>query len=318
MNDPSQPEDPNIDWDSANKEAIQDQLKAVTASQEALLQQKLKELEDKYEAEKKQAQEESQKKMDEQMKQVEEKKLEMQKEFEEKMKQVQEKGGSEEEVKRLQDELKKQKEEAEKTVKKAEEEMKKEVDEETKKQKKMKEQQEFKIRNMKELEEKLAQTIPKINEVNEMCLQLNRLNYLYTPTIVTEVVDGQMKSKVCIKIFPDHSQNFFNQVDNGEFMDKYYLIQEKFQNYQYDIEHNELVKPEDNTDEDSRVFGIAIKNDWIQIGQAHLYTDSIAHLLDTQNDQTPLIDNKGNINGIINEFISNFRGIEIFSNSKIH
>jgi pSer/pThr/pTyr-binding forkhead associated (FHA) protein len=313
VNDPAQPEDPNTTWDMANKEAIQDQLKAVTATQDTLMQQKLKELEDKFELEKKKAAEEAQKKLEEQMKLAEEKKLEMQKEFEEKMKQIEEKGGSEEEKKKLQEDMQKNAEENENAIKKVEENAKKEVDEEEKRVKKLKEQQEFKIKNQKELEERLAQTIPKINEVNEMCLQLNRLSYLYSPTIVTEVQEGQLKSKVCIKIFPDHAQAFFNQVDMNDFMEKYYLIQEKFQNFQYDIEHNELGKSEDNTDDDPKIFGIAIKNDWTQIGQAHIYTDSIAHLLDTQNDQTPLIDNKGNINGelrysIVPKFLEN--GVE--------
>lgn len=221
----------------------------------------------------------------------------MEQEFAEKMKQVQAKGGSEAEVKKLEEELEQKKAEAENSIKVTEEKIQKQADEEARKQKKLKEQEELKIKNQKELEEKLAQTIPKINEVNEMCLQLGRLNYLFTPTIVTEVQDGQMRSKVNVKIFPDHSQPFFNLVDMNEFMDKYYLVQEKFQNYQYDLEHSETGKVEDTAEDDPRVFGIGIRNDWILIGQAHIYTDSIAHLLDTPNDQTPLIDNKGNING---------------------
>jgi len=300
VNDPSQPENNAIDWDYANKEVIQDQLKAMTADQEAKLQQKLKEMEEKYsqiEADRLKAEEEAKKKIEEQMKAVEEKRVQMEKEYEEKMKTLQEKGGNEAEVKKLQEEMENAKIEAEQDLKKTEETIKKQADEEAKKHKRMKELEEQKIRNQKELEEKLAQAIPKINELNEICLQLGRLNYLYSPAIVTEVVDGQMKSKVCIKIFPDHSQSFFNQVDMGEFMDKYYLVQEKFQNYQYDLEHSELGKVEDNTDDDPRIFGIAIKNDWTLIGQAHIYTDSIAHLLDTPADQTPLIDNKGNVNG---------------------
>ena len=168
---------------------------------------------------------------------------------------------------------------------------------ELKKQKRLKEQAEFRLRNQKEIEERLTQVIPKINEVNEICLQLGRLNYLYSPTIVTDIEGNQMKSKICVKIYPDHTQNFFNQVDINEFMEKYYLIQEKFQNYQYDIEHNELGKIEENEEDNSSTFGIEIKKNWILIGQAHIYTDLIANLLENLNDQTPLIDNKGSMNG---------------------
>eukprot|EP01022_Parablepharisma_sp_SALTPOND_P016704 TRINITY_DN250_c0_g1_i1.p6 TRINITY_DN250_c0_g1~~TRINITY_DN250_c0_g1_i1.p6 ORF type:complete len:390 (-),score=89.51 TRINITY_DN250_c0_g1_i1:1625-2794(-) len=318
VNDPSQPENNSIDWDYANKEVIQDQLKAMTSDQEALLQKKLKEMEEKYEAERKKAEEEAKKKLEEQMKEVEEKRLAMEKEYEEKMKQVQEKGGSDDEVKKLQEEMEKMKAEAEKSIKATEENLQKQADEEAKRQKKIKEQEEFKLRNQKELEERLAQVIPKINEVNEICLQLGRLNYLYSPTIVTDVQGGQMRSKICVKIFPDHSQSFFNQVDMDEFMDKYYLVQEKFQNYQYDLEHSELGKVEDTTDDDPKIFGIAIKNDWILIGQAHIYTDSIAHLLETLNDQTPLIDNKGNTNGTSSSLQQpNKRRVKVLSSSQV-
>jgi pSer/pThr/pTyr-binding forkhead associated (FHA) protein len=132
VNDPSQPEDPTYTWDMANKEAIQDQLKAVTASQEALMQQKLKELEDKYEAEKKKSAEDAQRNFEEQLKLAEDKKIEMQKEYEEKMKQLQDKGASEEEMKKLQDDLVKQKAESEQQIKNAEEESKKQAEEEMK------------------------------------------------------------------------------------------------------------------------------------------------------------------------------------------
>ena len=298
VNDPSQPENNSIDWDYASKEVISDQLKAITEKQDEILQNKMKELEEKFEAERKKREEETQAKIEAQLKEVEQKRLDMEKEYEEKMQQIKDKGGDADEVEKLKEELEKKKAETESNIKETEAEIQKQADEEAKKLKKLKEQEELKIKTQKELEEKLAQAIPKINEVNEMCLQLGRLNYLYSPTIDIQFQDGQPRSKVCVKIFPDHSQGFFNLSELNEFMDKYYLIQEKFQNYQYDIEHSELGKVEDNTDEDPRIFGIGIKNDWILVGQAHIYTDSIGHLLVTQDDQTPLIDNKGNINGI--------------------
>eukprot|EP00826_Nyctotherus_ovalis_P052972 TRINITY_DN6807_c0_g1_i4.p1 TRINITY_DN6807_c0_g1~~TRINITY_DN6807_c0_g1_i4.p1 ORF type:complete len:388 (+),score=71.63 TRINITY_DN6807_c0_g1_i4:115-1278(+) len=207
------------------------------------------------------------------------------------------------------------KEKGDQALKAAKEDIQKKNAKELNKKKKLKDQAEFRMKNQKEIEEKLAQVIPKINEVNEMCLQLGRLDYLYSPTIVTEIEGNQMKSKVCIKIYPDHSQSFFNQVDTSEFMEKYYLIQERFQNYQYDVEHNELGKVEDTAEDDTVTFGIAIRNDWILIGQAHVYTDSIANLLETQNDHTPLIDSKGNLNG---KFCVIGRCVEVLDNTEVH
>jgi len=291
LNDPSNQENSSIDWDYANKEVIQDQLNAITSNQDELLQAKLKEMEEKYEAERKVADEEAKKL-------IEERRLELEKEYKEKMEQLQKQGGSEGELKKLKEEMKKKGEAVE-------EDIQKKSAKELNKKKKMRDQTESRMKNQKELEEKLAQAIPKINEVNEMCLQLGKLDYFYSPTIVTDIEGNQMKSRVCIKIYPDHSQSFFNQVDLNEFMDKYYLIQERFQNYQYDIEHSELGTVEDDENADDTVtFGIAIKNNWILIGQAHIYTDSIGNLLETQDDFTPLIDSKGNLNG---KFVCNLK-----------
>lgn len=287
FNDPSMPENSTIDWDYANKEVIQDQLKAITSDQDEVLRAKLKEMEEKYESERRNAEEEAKKL-------VEERRLALEKEYQDKIEKLQSQGGSEGEVKKLQQEMK---EKGDQAVKAVEEDIQKKNAKELNRKKKLKDQAEFRMKNQKEIEEKLAQVIPKINEVNEMCLQLGRLDYLYSPTIVTEIEGNQMKSKVCVKIYPDHSQNFFNQVDMNEFMEKYYLIQERFQNYEYDVEHNEVGKVEDTGEDDTVTFGIAIRNDWVLIGQAHIYTDSIANLLETLNDHTPLIDSKGNLNG---------------------
>lgn len=298
FNDPSQSEDPSINWEYANNEVVGDQVKAMTSEQDAILQQKLKELEEKYEADKKKSEEEVKTKMQEKLKEIEAKRATLSKQYEERLQQLIDKGGSEEEIAQLKEEMEKVKSEQIENVKELKEGMEKNANRALKKQQEMKEQAEYRIKAQKELEQDLAQAIPRINEVNEMCLQLGKLDYLYMPTIITEVQGNKMRPKICVKIFPDHlQQSVFNQVDLNEFLEKYYMIQEKFQNYQYDVEHNEFIKFEDTKDDDENTFGVGIKNDWKFIGQAHIYTDLIANLLDVKEDYTPLIDNKGNIRG---------------------
>eukprot|EP00826_Nyctotherus_ovalis_P037080 TRINITY_DN3356_c0_g5_i2.p1 TRINITY_DN3356_c0_g5~~TRINITY_DN3356_c0_g5_i2.p1 ORF type:complete len:371 (-),score=152.88 TRINITY_DN3356_c0_g5_i2:724-1836(-) len=298
FNDPSQAEDGEIDWEYANNEVVKDQVKAMTSEQDEILQQKVRELEEKYEADKKRAEEEAKAQMQEKLKTIEEKRAVLGKQYEERLQQLIDKGGSEEEIAQLKEEMEKVKSEQNESIKEFEEGIQKTASRALKEQQEMKEQAEFRLKAQKELEESLAQVIPKINEVNEMCLQLGKLDYLYMPTIITEVHGKKMKPKICVKIFPDHlHQDIFNQVDLNEFIEKYYMIQEKFQNYQYDLEHNESIAFEENKEEDENVFGVGIRHDWQFIGQAHIYTDLIANLLDVKEDFTPLIDNKGNIKG---------------------
>eukprot|EP00826_Nyctotherus_ovalis_P037081 TRINITY_DN3356_c0_g6_i2.p1 TRINITY_DN3356_c0_g6~~TRINITY_DN3356_c0_g6_i2.p1 ORF type:complete len:535 (+),score=200.04 TRINITY_DN3356_c0_g6_i2:1735-3339(+) len=298
FNDPSKPENESIDWEYANNEVVEDQVKAMTAEQDGILQQKLKELEEKFAVDKAKAEEEAKAKIEEKLKAIEEKRVQLGRQYEERLQQLIARGGSEEEIAQLKQEMEKVKAEQTEGLKELTEDMQKKIDRNLKKQLEAKDQAEFRLKVQKEVEQSLAQTIPKINEVNEMCLQLGKLDYLYMPTIVTEVDGAKLKPKVCVKIFPDHlRQGTFNQVDVNEFLDKYYMIQEKFQNYQYDVEHNEFIKFEDNKEEDENVFGVGIKSDWRFIGQAHIYTDLIANLLDVKEDFTPLIDDKGNIRG---------------------
>lgn len=70
----------------------------------------------------------------------------------------------------------------------------------------------------------------------------------------------------------------------------------------------------DNRDEDMRIFFGSLK-DYHMIGQCFIYLDSLANLLETINDGTPIIDTKGNINGklfysIIPRLSNNDEGME--------
>jgi len=293
LKNPNEPEDMSIDWEYANKEIFKDQVKALTSGQEEKLQEKIKEMEEKYEAERKIAEENAQKKMEQELKSIEEKYLE----YEEKLKEMKERGGDDIELRQLEEEIQKMEAEKSEGMKTIEKNIQKETERELQKQQRMREQAELRLQEQKVLEEDLALVIPKINEVNEICLQLGRLNYLYVPSILTEVKGNQVKSRICVKIYPDHEQDIYNETEISEFLNKYYLIQEKFQDYQYDLENNEVKEEEVNMDEEVKVFGVDIKNDWVHIGLAHIYTDTIGNLLTSNKEQTPVLNNKGKVVG---------------------
>lgn len=289
LKDPSKPEDASIDWEYANKEVFKDQVKALTSNQEEKLQAKLKEMEEKYETERRQIEESARLKVEEEMRRAEERYCE----YEQKVKELQEKGGDDIELKKLEEEMRKMRVERKEGMKVVEEKISEKAERELQRQSKAREQAQFKLQEQKNLEEELAFVIPKINEVNEICMQLGRLDYLYVPSIITDIKGNQVKSRICVKIYPDHEQEFYNQVELSEFTGKYYLIQEKFQNHQYDLEHSDKSLEEESTEDEVKIFGIDIKSDWIPIGLAHIYTDSLANLLSSNNEQTPLLDNKG-------------------------
>ena len=299
FNDPSQIEDTSVDFNYARDEATKSDVLAITAEQDAILKAKLKEIEEKIDEDRKKAEEKAKTEMEIQLKSMEEKRSTLERQYVNKLKALRAAGGDEAEVRKLKQEMEKMNSNHTKNIKEIEQGMNRKTDEAKRKERLMREQTEFRIRNQKELEERLADIIPKINEVNEMCVQLNRFHYLYTPTIVTEMYGKQIKSNIYIKIYPDHrKQNIYNQVDVGEFIDKlYYSIQDKFERKQYDLEHEEFNEADENNEEDFNIFGVSITNDWKFIGQALIYTDVLGNLLETINDQTPIIDNTGITNG---------------------
>ena len=300
--DPQKPLNEEMDWEYASHEVHKDQIEAVQGDQDEETKKKLKELEEALALEKANAEE----RLKEQMAVMEEQRIKMEEEMKDKEKQMREElganTGSEEykaKLKEMEETLENQKQEAETSLKSQEDKLKKEAKVEDDKQKRKLQNEEFRIRQQKYLEEKLGQAIPKINEVTEICLQMGRLNYMYTPYLTTDIKDGEKISKVCVKVYPDQNQDFFNLLDFEEFTEKYYLIKEKFENYMYDLDNaTNIADVEDDTEDDPNVFGIGIRNEHQLIGQAHIYLDSLANLLETTNDQTPLIDNRGASNGI--------------------
>eukprot|EP00826_Nyctotherus_ovalis_P002888 TRINITY_DN10581_c0_g1_i5.p1 TRINITY_DN10581_c0_g1~~TRINITY_DN10581_c0_g1_i5.p1 ORF type:complete len:252 (-),score=74.58 TRINITY_DN10581_c0_g1_i5:391-1146(-) len=151
----------------------------------------------------------------------------------------------------------------------------------------------FDIKGKQQLEQELAQLIPKINEVNAVCQQLGKVRFYYYPTVLVKSKVKPMEYAVFVRLYTNRAQNLFKRVSIEDFIEKYYVIKEKFESY---LEGSE-VKAKESVAEEIRIFGPKVKVEWKLIGQANIYTDSIANLLDIQNEQTPAIDSNGNVNG---------------------
>jgi len=73
------------------------------------------------------------------------------------------------------------------------------------------------------------------------------------------------------------------------------MIKEKFEAHEELSAQGKLAQ--ENFDDDAKIFGVLLKNDWNCIGTAYIYLEALGNLLEIKNDCTPLIDNKGVKNG---------------------
>lgn len=109
----------------------------------------------------------------------------------------------------------------------------------------------------------------KTSEVNDICSQLGRYTYFYEPSVVTTVnSEGRSEPKVVCKAYPDRSKAFHNVLSEDVFEDKYYLIKEKWESYQYDND-NQTVTNNDNMnfeaaigEDEPEVFGLQVDHKW--------------------------------------------------------
>lgn len=103
---------------------------------------------------------------------------------------------------------------------------------------------------------------------------MGRISYNYEPKIISEVLpSGQTIPKLVVKAYPDKDKDFYNQLSFEEFEDKVYMIREKWENMQYDIEHGE-VNPDIELEADEKeaeVFGLSISNDDKIIGNVYIF-----------------------------------------------
>lgn len=53
----------------------------------------------------------------------------------------------------------------------------------------------------------------------------------------------------------------------------------------------------DSRDNDGELFGLSMENEWQLIGFMYYFLLSIVNLVGTKSDESPIIDNKGNIQG---------------------
>ncbi len=90
---------------------------------------------------------------------------------------------------------------------------------------------------------------------------------------------------VLCKAYPDREKDFFNEMNIFEFEDKLFMIWDKYENLQFELERGNNVAPELEIDENEAfIFGLEIKDDWYLIGNVYIFMDAVCNLLDTIKD----------------------------------
>jgi kinesin family protein 13 len=209
---------------------------------------------------------------------------------------------------KLQEEMKKQQEETDRIKKEQIEKEKQYEEEKANALKEMEDKKrddhkmEVEIMQKKDLEHKLAKLIPQLNEVNEICQNLGRYTYNYEPHIEVEILpDGRRVPKAVVKAYPDRDKDFHNTLSFEEFEDKMYMIKEKWENMQFDIDNGDInaeleLEPDER---ESEIFGLSITNEEKLIGNVYIFCDSLSSLLETHQDSAPILNSKGETKGFL-------------------
>lgn len=263
------------DYESAIGKIHEEQLRALRDKQyEKEMKDKLSKIKDDMEKDLKNVEKDlkkQQEEMDEARRKLEE---ELKRRDEELKNKIKEADNDKNKLSQLEDNLKRKKEDAEK-LRKMQEEIQRKLDEE--KQRALQAFEEAQKRRIdgdldmrfrEKLDAQLTQMIQMCNDANEMCRTLGRYQYFYVPS--TEIVimpDGTKVPKVICKAYPDKKKDFHNKLDFDEFEDKLYMMKEKWDQYMYEVEHENNFSPELQPGADEgNVFGLSIRDDWHLIG----------------------------------------------------
>jgi hypothetical protein len=161
-------------------------------------------------------------------------------------------------------------------------------------------QDQQRILQMREIDAKLAEIVPKISEINNICSELRRDTYSYEPYIKTDVMaDGRKVSRVACKVYPDrNNRDVFNVLEFDRFEDVYFAIKDKYESLSGDdVDDAARMKDLQLRDQggDSEIFGLSSESDWQLIGYMYYFLVSVVNLVETKNDDSPIIDEKGSI-----------------------
>ena len=295
-----------LDYEDAMKEIIKEQLDALKDEKyKAAMDEKLRKLKEEMDKEKADLDakfRDEQDRIEQERLRIEE---EMRKRDEELRKKLDEYGDDEDKIKEYEERLRQQQDEVERLKRQQEQKEKNFINEKNKALKDLetanrkKEADKYHLLALEGLQDQLAKMIIMCNEANDIAASLGREKYNYEPFIDTVLLpNGTTVPKIFCKAYPDKDKEFHNVLAFDEMEDKMYLIRDKWEDYQYDVNRDGPSAKALEIDEyEGEIWGLMIRDDWHLIGNVFLFMDSMAMLLGTTSDEAPIVDTKGKEQG---------------------
>lgn len=101
----------------------------------------------------------------------------------------------------------------------------------------------------------------------------------------------------------------FNILEFDRFEDVYFAVKEKYEELTGDdADETALLKDLQNRERDPMIFGLSSDTDWQLIGHMYYFLVSVVNLVETKNDDSPIIDEKGSIQGRVHYSV----GLELY------
>lgn len=114
---------------------------------------------------------------------------------------------------------------------------------------------------------------------------------------MTEVKsDGSKISSIVVRVYPDRNQkDVSGQIPWDLFTDKVYFdVKDLYDDYE---EKNFVIEQDIDEEMDGEIFGWNLTDSWHHIGNVYYFMLSVFNLIETQKDESPIIDTRGNIQG---------------------
>lgn len=133
--------------------------------------------------------------------------------------------------------------------------------------------------------------MPKIAEANQICREIGRESVFYEPEIQTDILpDGRKVSRVVVRVYADRNvKDESGLIPWDAFTDKVYFDVKDL----YETAEEKGFSEPPEIENDGETFGWALADSWHHLGNVFYFLLSVYNLIETNKDDSPIIDTKG-------------------------
>jgi len=133
--------------------------------------------------------------------------------------------------------------------------------------------------------------VPKIAEANQICREIGRESVFYEPEIQTDILpDGRKVLRVVVRVYADRNvKDESGLIPWDAFTDKVYFDVKDL----YETAEEKGFSEPPEIENDGETFGWALADSWHHLGNVFYFLLSVYNLIETNKDDSPIIDTKG-------------------------